>query len=733
MERIRVTRILRQLGLVMILPVLLVAVLALLPAMAQEPLDGGSMQEQDVRPLYDDGGPWEVGSHAAAGGSLTNHAYHEAWGVWYQLGTCGWNRRYLYNKYWAWEEDFKRAALGGKEHLFLDTVDLQFYVGHGGPGTFTFWNTAHDDKWLTPNDCYRSWGNGDNEWVALTSCQVLGGSMSQLRAWANCMYGTHLILGFQTNAAARYPYYNTQGYWFARYLCAGYTVPQAWYKAADRTQRGRIVRTLINELACLNDRPKTGWVCADSYDWDAWVQTHHAGTEPARYVDVEALNGTMPRFPFAPFALAGERYTELGGVFGVTTTVPTSVQQVDPIMWSDVSDGRELEMDSGSGLYGYTDLDNLWTYTETQQAYNLSQGLQGVKITANGARDIADRFLTDHNLMPGDAQFYEVVSDTISGGDIVSGSVAAMDASLLADEQPTVWQVSYSRILVYTPTTTLGLAQEPVEFSVVGPGAKLLVYVPTSAASASMLADNGVPVVGAIGGWREIEGQRAGSWVQSALSVDILSPTQIYTLHEQLGRVVVMDPMPIEFDDSEILSHTVGYWEEGALSSQSESIPVYELTVRYTLGISEVAVIEEHIAANETYMPPFAEIESAPTEMVQVGQTVNFTATDATRTLADLGYDPSLDFVLGKGPPYDFLYEWYVNSVAEANRIAVGRSIDFPVPADVTERAGSVQQTIILKVTDITNPDQPSTTDSTTLDVYPVYPRIFLPVILRNY
>lgn len=730
MERVRVTRILRQLGLAMVLPVLVVAVLALWPAMAQEPLGEGSMQEQDVGPLYDDGGPWEVGSHSGCGGSLTAHAYHEAWGVWYQLGLCGWNRRYLYNKYWAWEEDFKRAALGGKEHLFLDTVDLQFYVGHGGPGSFTFWNTAHDDKWLTPYDCYRSWGNGDNEWVALTSCQVLGGTMGQLRAWANCMYGTHLILGFKTNAAARYPWYRTQGYWFARYLCAGYTVPQAWYKAADRTQRGRIVRTLINELACLNDRPRTGWVCPDSYDWDAWVQTHHAGTEPARYVDVEALNGTMPRFQFAPFSLADAeaKYDTLGGAFLVSTTVQTSIPQANgDAMWSDVTDDRELEMDSGSGLYGYTDLNNLWTYEETQQAYNLSQGLQGVKITANGARDIADQFLTDNNLMPGDAQFYGVVSDTISGGDIVSSSVAAMDASLLADEQATVWQVAYSRILVYTPTTTLGVAQEPIEFSVVGPGAKLLVYVPTSA---SMLASNGVPVVGAMGGWREIQGQQAGGWVQSAQSVDILSPSQIYTLHEQLGRVVVMDPMPIEFDESEILSHTVGYWEEGALSSQSESIPVYELTVRYTLGGEEVAVIEEHIAANETYMPPFAEIESAPTEMVQVGQTVNFTATEAATTLADLGYDPSLDFILGSGTPDDYLYQWYVNSVADANLISGGRSIDYTVTADVTERAGSVQQTIILKVTDITNPDQPSTTASTTLDVYP---RIFLPVVLRNY
>jgi len=712
------------------LAALLVALLGLPTAVAQGPQEDTTMipgQEavQGVRPLYDDGGAWEVGSHAAAGGSLTAHAYHEAWGVSYKLGTCGWNRRYVYNKYLAWEEDFKRAALGGKEHVYLDTVDLQFYVGHGGPSGFTFWNTCCDDYKLTTNDCYRSWGNDDNEWVALTSCNVLADS--NLAAWARCMRGTHLILGFKSTAYARYPYYNTQGYWFARYLCQGYTVPQAWYKAGDRVQRTKTLRILYNEVACQWDRPKTGWVCADSYDWDAWVSTHYACGDPAGYVDVGDLDGTMPRFAFRPFSTAdaGNKYDRLGGVFEVPVTPTLRIQQ-DEVMWADMSDGRELEMDSQSGLYGYMDLNNMWAYTPTLGAHEV----QGVRITANGARDIADRFLTDNNLMPGDAQFSHVVSDTMSGGDIVSGTLAAMNASLLANEEATVWQVIYSRVLTYTPPSIAGVAPQAqaIAFSVVGPGAKQKVYVPTNA---SMLSANGLPP-GAMGGWRELLGQQ-GSSVQAADTVEMLTPDQIYMLHdtEDLAKMVVLDPSPIQADEAEILTHTVAYWEEGAGASQAELTPVYELTVRYTLGGEEVAVDQLHIPANETYMSPFAKIESAPTEMVKMGQTITLTATEAATTLAVLGYDPSLDFVLGSGAPEDYIYEWYVNSVEEANKIRAGRSITYTVTGDVSERPGGTpQQTIILKVTDWTNPDQHSNTDSATLDIYA---RIFMPVIMKNW
>ncbi len=190
-----------------------------------------------------------------------------------------------------------------------------------------------------------------------------------------------------------------------------------------------------------------------------------------------------------------------------------------------------------------------------------------------------------------------------------------------------------------------------------------------------------------------------------------------------------MDPPPIEADGREILTHTFAYWEEGAGVSQAELVPVYALTVRYTLAGEEVAVDDAHIPANPTYMRPFARIEEAPTEKVYVGQTVSFVATDAATTLTDLGYDASLNFVLGYGIPDDYIYTWYVNSIDEANVIGTGRSINYTVTGDVTGRAGDQQQTIILKVTDTANPDQPSTTASTTLDIYP---RTYLPLILKG-
>ena len=45
----------------------------------------------------------------------------------------------------AWEEDFKKASLGGNDTNFADNVDAKWYTGHGNSGGFTFKNTTHDD------------------------------------------------------------------------------------------------------------------------------------------------------------------------------------------------------------------------------------------------------------------------------------------------------------------------------------------------------------------------------------------------------------------------------------------------------------------------------------------------------------------------------------------------------------------------------------------------------------
>ncbi len=212
-------------------------------------------------PLADDGGAWEVGAEAA-GGDLSSYAYSEASNLYNRLRNCGWNGRFLYSTSLAWEEDFKRSAAGGTESSYLDRVDLMFYVGHGSPSGFTFDPPYHDDNILTPSDCNYAWGDGDNEWVALTSCQVLADSNRS--SWAACMKGTHLILGFVSNASA-FMGTSTQGYRFADNLCNGWTVTGAWFKACDN-QPGQTVRALAEESNCFYDDPRASSVCSDAWN-----------------------------------------------------------------------------------------------------------------------------------------------------------------------------------------------------------------------------------------------------------------------------------------------------------------------------------------------------------------------------------------------------------------------------------------------------------------------------------
>jgi hypothetical protein len=677
-------------------------------------------------PLWDDGGPWEVGVETA-GGTLSAYAASEGSALFNRLKSCGWNGRYNYAPPWAWEEDFKRSGGpgGGMEWRYLDTVDLQFYVGHGWSGGFTFDPPLHDDAVLEPSDCNRAWGDDDNEWVALTSCEVLNDA--NLWPWSQCMNGGHLILGFKTGAGARWGT-DSQGYHFANYLCNGWTVPGAWYKACDRSQSsGTVVRSLINELAYLNDKPMCGApVCplpADSYDTDAWVQTHSCGSEPARPVASAVLNGTMPIFRTPPLSLAEaqSKYSHLGTVFGVTPTLMavSRVEQGDEV-WRDVSNGRELEMDPDNGLYGFYDMNNLWTTQQAQSAYLA----KAAAVTDGDARAIADEFLRRNGLMAGDARFYEVISDTISGGPVASDTAESATASLLANPQPTLWQVIYSRILTYTVAGALGSPVDTVEFSVVGPGAKQKVYVSTGATLAGV--DAQTPILGVIGGWHRVEQPGAAGGPAATDTVPILTPQQIYKLYEQLEKLVVLNTPPINADGRQIISHTLAYWEEGVGANQSELTPVYALRVRYTLAGAEVLVDYAYVPANQRYMRPFARIESAPSGQVRVGQVITLTATDASRTLADLGYDASLNFALGSG---DYMYDWYVGSVAEANRIGSGRTFRYTVRPDAEFRSGRSRQTIVLKVTDIGSADLRSTVADVSLDVQP---RILMPVIRKQ-
>jgi len=183
----------------------------------------------------------------------------------YRMRLGGGRRRFFREGWWAWERHFKdfQCRPTGRDQVYVDGVDLTFYIGHGAPGYFTFSRTDRDDKWLTTGDaarcgcwpwqcppmrCRGGWGNQDLEWLAMLSCKVLHKYWWERypRRWARSFNGLHLLLGFHTVA------YDTNGFgWtFADQMLGQWwrrpqPVRAAWFRAMQKYQPrpgGRIVR-----------------------------------------------------------------------------------------------------------------------------------------------------------------------------------------------------------------------------------------------------------------------------------------------------------------------------------------------------------------------------------------------------------------------------------------------------------------------------------------------------------
>jgi hypothetical protein len=136
----------------------------------------------------------------------------------------------------AWERDFHKTQTGGNDVNYVDSVDAQWYTGHGSPGGFTF-KSAVDDTSIVPGDA--RWGDNFNlEWMQLESCQVLqdtNGLNDYFARWAPAFDGLHLLNGFHTNA---YCIGGGTGGRFATYLFPDWwrgplTVSQAWAAMAN--------------------------------------------------------------------------------------------------------------------------------------------------------------------------------------------------------------------------------------------------------------------------------------------------------------------------------------------------------------------------------------------------------------------------------------------------------------------------------------------------------------------
>ncbi len=681
----------------------------------------------------DDGGSWELGVHGSAG-DLTAATAAERAGMWEKLN--GWFvRRYSFAESSAWEEDFKRSALGGTEQNYIDTVDLQFYVGHGAPGRFTFADTTHDDGTLqAPGDCNTAWGNDDNEWLALTSCQVLADA--GIGPMAQCMNRQHLILGFVTNASAYFNKTDTQAYHFGRYLRNGYNMTQAWFAACDVAQRNRTARVIAEETSCFNDNPYYSSVCADTLDDDYFWQTHNCGTESASYVSVDAVQ-TMPVFQFAPYSLdeANRDFQNLGAVFGVPVTTTLAANSIledspPPTPSADgflVSTDGTLEVDGNSGIFRYTNLEQMWSDQNATQVLAVHSAAV-TALTVDDARTVADTFLNSNNLMADGAVFYEVITDTTGtlGRD---NQVAA--AAISEAETPSMYQVIYSRKLT-APSVMASGVQEDVTYTVVGPGAKQKVYVPVTAPSGVVASGalNGVAPLGVQGGWRELEPAiHAASGEQ--LMTTVLDVAVAEDLYLALDDKVTMNSIPINISSREVLSATLAYWESSAGSAQGQLIPVFEFTVRFTeASTGDIFQDFAYVPVNPMYMRPYAKILNPPLYII-AGQQVTLAAADAAQTLNNLGLGEQFDFVMGfNGAEGTYTYEWYLDTVAPENKIVDEnpndglRQITFTPPASGDGRIEKLS--VILVVTDT---DSPNT--SVGMDVATTLQQLFLPAVNR--
>ncbi len=175
----------------------------------------------------------------------------------------GVNIRFNFSGSSAWDRDFLEPA-SGTDSTYIDNVDIAFYIGHGWGGGFTFENTTHNDGNVTYAENIK-WGNGDLEWLALLSCQVLRDSQdgkNWAQRWGPAFDGLHLLMGFETNA---YDWANFGGR-FADYTLGrnffGTTITlpvrAAWVQAAAEEQPDSVVTIVMGVygnggLAAWND------------------------------------------------------------------------------------------------------------------------------------------------------------------------------------------------------------------------------------------------------------------------------------------------------------------------------------------------------------------------------------------------------------------------------------------------------------------------------------------------
>ena len=643
----------------------------------------------------DDDGLWEIGVewcniYRTCPAGRLRRCDNDARSLYRRVGRQpGWVRSFEWGNAVAWEEDFKRAALGGTEQFWIDRVDLAYYSGHGSRTWDQTWGSwrrslyfGYDNLPWRVDDCHlvpgdggiwwqgtNSWGNEDLEWIGFSACNT----MRDHRHWANCMDNLHLILGWETVMND----VNFGRHW-ARQMIRGRTITRAWFSAADRTHGNflcfwpfcpttYITGVVAEELDNYRDHLwGKGYVSPD-YPADPWYWYWRHRTRGWRGMGKSEIAAHLSNSPSDPFFLLPSR-TENGipvkykksllsavrestmVMYEVTPRVADELYTVDvctrmcPVALCCIEDPIQVERDD----YG-----QLWAVCGSQE-FQVSEASGGVQYidsewwmspplepptlpSEDSAIQSAEAFLDGIGFLPGDAYRHIVRYSELQKIDKETGNVDPGSSRVVAIE------VCFRR-------------EMDNGYRVVGPGAVLNVTY----------GDEGRLERFSHGGWRD---------VRSSEEVFVITLQQATELIATSGSDATTEGIP-NCDTLIVIDAVLAYYEDGCDEDIDFLEPIWVLA---SSCISENDTFEAEIYVPARFLPPQGFINDPPdgSEFME-GETVTFTGS-----------------ATGGTPPYTF--DW---SSDMDSSLGTGATISTDTLSAVVRDSISIPHTITLTVTD---------------------------------
>ena len=525
-----------------------------------------------------------------------------------------WDRNF-YLKYERCKEKHYERAPDGKEYRWIDSSDIHYHVGHGGPAwddvydrqvtAIKFEGDSEDTNNLVPGEAAMDWGDQKLEWIGFRCCQLLNDSSWYL--WAKTMNQLHLILGFKTNSyvadefgeiwAKQMRRRKKHSWWWPpcrKKTKPGKTVTQAWFIATDKTQSSRRKRVVARVIAEVEDNFRdhlhgNGYVSpTPAVDDVKFVLDHTAGSP--NYLDVNGL-GWMYIYDVVPRDLNELYIRDIGEAFGMSAEEAIIDLEDDYIMTrlddpcDPNSSAHVLEVSKASGQYYYHDLGKLW-----------DPNLNRIGFPAD-PYTVAYNFLDANNLRPADVGAHSVELEYIN-----EVNIADPCAIVNIGSYPQHYCVVFAREL------NANNPGQPV--SVAGPGALLKVYI-----------DENGKIIGAMGNWREVNDTPTDT-------VPVMSSSEAWDLYLQYKEDIAIAPVYADYNyvQTNVNTATLAYYENSGVDIQKRLIPVWIFDVNYfTADDDLVTEAYVYIPVDESFCPPVTNITSPedPCEITE-GQTIQF-------------------------------------------------------------------------------------------------------------